>query len=480
MRVITFLILLLLNIGPALGQALGFAPCQVQKRSVSVDAECAVLSRPENPANPTGPKVDVHVAKFPARTPEPAADAFTIIQGGPGMSSIDLYLSMQGVFAGIQAKRDILVIDQRGTGRSNMLTCEFEDESDYTTFDPVRTKLLAEECLAKLDADPRFYTTSVAVQDLDAVRQAAGYDQLTLYGVSYGTRVAQHYLRTFPAQTRAVVLDGVADVGLNLAGSEIAIRSQQAFDRMVERCRSNSACQDQFGNLAEKFSELRERLANTPQTVKFAHPESGVFIEETLTDMHLLAMVRLMPYSTESLALLPLILAEAHAGNYIPMAAHSVLIEQQFTKNYAYAMNNSVVCSEDAPFLTEADLQGHESTYFGPLMAESMQAMCSVWPQGPVDQQFRDAFSSDVPALLLSGETDPITPPANGERAAAMFTQAKHIVVPHHGHGVIGRGCLPQFVSEFVEAGSVQGLDESCVERELALPFFISPAGPTP
>ena len=460
--------------------AFEFDECQVKKNALSIDAECAVLERPENPAEPQGKKVQIHVTRFPARTPEPAADAFTVIQGGPGMSSIDLFLSMRGIFAGVQSKRDVLVFDQRGTGRSNMLTCEQDEDSDLIALQPEEIKRQAQTCLDQLASNPAFYTTSVAVQDMEAIRAAAGYEQLSIYGVSYGTRVAQHYARRYPQKTRLLILDGVADVGLNLAGGEIAVRSQQAFDRMVQRCDENQACKDQFGNLADKFNALRKRLQESPAEVSFLHPVSGQPVTEMLTEQHLLGMVRLMPYSTESLALLPFILAQAFDANYVPMAAQSVLAEQQFSNDYAYAMNNSVVCTEDAPFVTAADLEGQAQTYFGSMMADSMQALCEVWPKGPMDEEFRESFTSDIPALLLSGETDPITPPENGSKAAAMFTNSKHIVVPAHGHGVIGRGCLPQLAGDFIELASVDELEEACVFRERALPFFITPAGPTP
>lgn len=459
---------------------LNFQRCQIEKGAIIVDAECAVLSRPENPAAPAGKQIELFIAKFPSRAPQPEADALTIIQGGPGMSSIDLYLNMRGVFAGMRAKRDILIVDQRGTGRSNMLTCPQHDDLSYRAFDPKIVAAVTSECLAQLDADPRFYTTSVAVSDLEAVRSAAGYEQLSIYGVSYGTRVAQQYLRSYPAATRAVILDGVADIELNLAGGEIARRSQQAFDRMVSRCNADSHCQSQFGDLEKKFTTVRARLNQSPVEVKLAHPISGAQIKETFTEQHLLGLVRLMPYSTESLALLPLLLAQAHAGDFRALAAQAILSEQQFTDDYAYAMNNSVVCTEDEPFLTAADFTGQEQTFFGADVSASIQTVCSLWPRGPLSADFRKPFHSTVPTLLMSGQNDPITPPANADRALQMFANGLHVSVPAHGHGVISRGCLPQLAEIFIKQASVEELDLACVEREQAVPFFITPAGPTP
>lgn len=457
-----------------------FESCQIKKNSLSVDAECAVLKRLEDPGKPEGRQIEIHVARFPSRSPDPEMDAFTIIQGGPGMSSIDLYLSMRRVFSGIRAKRDILVIDQRGTGRSNMLTCEQNDELVNAEFSPELTKKIARECLDQLESDPRYYTTSIAVQDLEAVREGSGYEQLSIYGVSYGTRVAQHYLRRFPGATRAVVLDGVADTELNLAGSEIAIRSQQAFDSMIARCKAEKECKDVFGDIEANFSFQRELLKESPISVRLAHPISGEIKEQSLNEQHLLGMVRLMPYSTESLALLPLLLHEAGKGNYVPLAAQAMLTETKFSNDYAYAMNNSVVCAEDVPFLNAGDLEGDEQTYFGKTVSEGMRALCEIWPKGPVDADFREPFESTVPVLLLSGETDPITPAENAQRALKMFSNALHIVAPAHGHGVVGRGCIPQLATTFIDEASVENLSIECVDRERAFPFFLSPTGPTP
>lgn len=459
---------------------LHFKQCQVTKGAVAIDAECGVLTRPENPDDPNGATVDIHIAKFPARSLEPAADALTIIQGGPGMSSIDLYLRMQPILRSIQAKRDILVIDQRGTGRSNMLTCPQANEYNYAQFDPQLIRRYARECLAELKSDPRYYTTSIAVQDLDAVRRAAGYQQLSIYGVSYGTRVAQHYLRRFPANTRAVILDAVADLGVNLAGGEIARRSQQAFDRLVERCNADKACSQKFGNLGLTFEQLRTQLSAEPVEVDFPHPLSGQPASETITLQHLLGLVRMMPYATESLALLPVVLQRASQGDFVALAALSVLQQTEFERDYALAMNNAVVCTEDAPYLTQQDLQDQQETYFGASMAEGLQALCEIWPTGIIDEDFRESFDSEVPVLLLSGENDPITPPENAERTSAMFSNARHIVVPAHGHGVIGRGCVPQLATEFIESANPQELLAECVQREKAMPIFTSPAGPTP
>ncbi len=466
--------------GPGAASALDFERCQIRSGAQAIDAECATLARPENPDDTDGKSIDLFVAKIPSRSPEPKPDALTLIQGGPGASSVDLYIGLRGAFHDILKDRDILLVDQRGTGRSNRLSCPLDEETISASLEPAEMRRQAERCLPSLDGDPRYYTTSIAVQDLEAVREAAGYPQLNVYGVSYGTRVAQHYLRRFPEQTRSVIIDGVAPVQWSLAGGAIARFSQAAFDSMASRCNEERACRDRFGDLDQKFLELRDRLAAQPVDVTFPDPISGQQITETIAESSLLMVVRMFPYATEQLALLPLLIDSAHAGNYVPLAAQTKMTGDNLADLFAFGMHNAVVCAEDVPFVKRSDLQGLDRTYFGSLMVDGMAAICEVWPRGPSDEDFKEPFQSDVPVLILSGETDPVTPPANGDLADQMFSNSRHLVVPAHGHGVIARGCVPQLTAEFVTNASFDDLDAECIERERAMPFFFDFNGPQP
>ena len=459
-----------------------FEPCRIQVNATEIDAECAVLTRPENPTKPKGKTVDLFVAKLPSLSSSPAADAFTIIQGGPGGSSIDLAVNYTAFLDIIRAKRDVIIVDQRGTGRSNKLSCDIDsDDSFASTFDPALTAKLTRECVAKLqNHDLSAYTTSVAVQDLEALREAAGYPQLSIYGVSYGTRVAQHYLRRFPRHTRTIIIDGVVDIGLNLAGAEIALRSQDAFNQMVVRCNKTPSCVDEFGDIAEQFAIVRQRLKSDNINASVPHPNTGEEQQISLNESHLLIAVRLMPYSTESLSLLPLLINSAYHGNYAPLATQSLLNTESIADGFAIGMHNSVMCTEDAPFVDSNAAQKASNTYFGSLMVDNMSITCQHWPQGIIDDDFLEPFDADVPVLILSGETDPVTPPANGERAAKMFSNSKHLIIPSHGHGVIARGCMPFLVKDFLNEANLDNINADCIQREKAMPFFVNTTGPKP
>ncbi|WP_189398127.1 alpha/beta hydrolase [Arenicella chitinivorans] len=461
---------------------LNFERCQIAHEAVARDAECAVLFRPENPDEPNGKQIELFVARIPSVAATPARDAFTVIQGGPGASSIDMAIGMHKILEPILSKRDVLIVDQRGTGRSNPLRCaESQSDTLYEDFDPEKFKEELSTCLSDLShSDLRYYTTSVAVQDLDAVREAAGYDQLTVYGVSYGTRVAQHYLRRFPQRTRAVILDGVAHIGLNLAGGEVARRSQDAFTNLSQRCHQEPSCKSAFGDITASFEALVASLKEKPVTVTLPHPKTGKLINQQLTEFHLYGVVRMLPYSTEGIAMLPLVLHQANEGYYTPLAALVINVEGSMQNTFATGMHNSVICAEDHPFITTSDLQSSRGTYIGDRMQEVIDLSCKAWPRGEMDADFREPFDSDKPVLILSGETDPITPPENGDVAAKMFGHAQHVVVPAHGHGVIGRGCVPGLVRDFVAKGNFEEFNPNCAARERAVPFFITSTGPKP
>ena len=478
---IASLALITLNIEPTYAQSeLTFERCTVTLQAFEVDAECATFKRHENPKDTSSRLIDLSVIKFASHSPEPETDAFTLIQGGPGGSSIDLAISYRLAFNDIRKKRDILVVDQRGTGRSNLLSCDTPDDQTGT-FDPVLVRKLTKECADQLskENDLRYFTTSIAVDDLEALREAAGYSQLNLYGVSYGTRVAQHYLRKYPQSTRSVVLDGVVPIGLNLAGGEIARRWEDSFTELNARCENNTDCKTKHGDLREKFLALKQRFTDQTVSVTVPHPRNAEATEYTFTEDSLFVALRLMLYSTEHSALVPLLISETFKGNYTFAATQIIQIEETFSNEFAMGMHNSVMCSEDAPFVSEPEIAKADGTLVGRMMAEAMSVTCDVWPQGHLDDDFRQPFTSDVPVLVLSGATDPITPPANGEAAANMLGNAKHIVVPAHGHGVISRGCTPKLVSNFIEDTNLDDIDASCTQRERSMPFFSTLTGPT-
>lgn len=464
---------------------LDLAPCRLEHpaKLLAVEAYCGTLAVPENYAAPEGRKIELFVARVPAINQRKQAEPLFIVAGGPGQPSTQFYSSVAPSFERAHRNRDLLIVDQRGTGRSQPLDCEFDD-ADLTDIDAERMKALTRECRDKLavKADLTQYTTSAAVRDLDAVRQALGYARVSVYGVSYGSRVAQHYARRYPDRTRALILDGVVYPGLVL-GPAMALDAEAALGRILARCAADKACAQAFGDPAEDYRALRTALAERPVSVSLPDPTSGTNKSLEFGRLHLSAVLRLASYTPEQAALLPLALKLARRdGNFVPLAAQFLMIGRGLEDTFYYGMHNSVVCAEDVPLVerSKLPLQALGETHMGSQQVEQLMGMCEEWPRGFVDAGLHEPLKSDAAALLLSGSDDPVTPPAYAEQAKKAFADSMHLVVAGFGHGQLTTPCVDRIIENFLDAGTARGLDVSCTKPLKPTPFFVSPAGPAP
>jgi pimeloyl-ACP methyl ester carboxylesterase len=448
----------------------------------SVAARCGRFAVAENPDDPASRKIELAVAVVPAISARARPDPLFLLAGGPGQGARDAFVPMLGALAGVRRDRDIVLVDQRGTGGSNPMNCDFPDDASASEVDPEQFRSLAHDCLATLPGDPRYYTTSIAVRDLDAVRAALGYERINLYGGSYGTRVAQHYLRHYPQHSRTVVLDGVVNPTLAL-GASMALDAEKALRADLSRCSQSPTCVARYPDLARDFDALRSQLADSPVTVRIPDPVTAEPREVVFTAGHLGLVTRLLIYSDNTAALLPLFIREALVNdNFVPLAAQAEMVQQQLEEALAYGMHNSVVCSEDLPFLDRASLdrKALESSFLGGAMLEGLTAMCEVWPRGVVDEDLKQPLRSTVPALLLSGEFDPVTPPAYAAAAAAGFADHAAFVFKGQGHIQLGLKCARSLIRHFLDAGTAAGLDGSCVDKVAPAPFFLGFNGGAP
>jgi len=473
----------ILAAAPAAGATLALEDCRLDAGPglATVKARCGTLERPENPDDPDGRRIGLRVAVVPALSVEPAADPVVPLAGGPGQAATDFYVAYRGAFEALRRERPILLVDQRGTGDSARLTCPESEDMLEEVPEPEEIGPLVNQCLDGLEADPRYYTTSVAVRDLEAVREALGYPALNLYGISYGTRVAQHYLRRYPERTRSVVLDGVIPAG-EVLGPDIALFAQAAVEAIFDRCAESEACADRFPEVESEFAALLERLAASPEEVTLNHPVTGEAAERRFSNQELAGAVRLLAYAPASAALLPHLIHEGARGNLSPLTAQIMMIEASMVESLAIGMHHSVVCAEDMPFVTDADIDREAlgATFMGEQQIDMLREICRHWPRGPIDPDFREPLNTDVPVLLLSGEFDPVTPPAWGDRAAAQYDNARHVVGPGQGHGLLPHGCTPRLVADFIAAASADNLDADCVSRLGPMPFFLDFNGPRP
>ncbi|MGE3512307.1 MAG: alpha/beta hydrolase, partial [Vicinamibacterales bacterium] len=369
-----------------------------------------------------------------------------------------------------------VLIDQRGTGGSNSLDC---------TGDAVDDDLLSmedypidryRECLDRLDADPRLYTTAMAMDDIDEVRRYLGYGEINLWGGSYGTRAALVYLKRHDASVRTAVLDGVAPPDMRLP-LFAARDSQRALDRLIADCSRDAGCARRFPDLSGSVVTVWARVAERPQ-VSFSHPRTGEVQTITITPRLLGAVVFQSLYSPELSALLPRLLTDAAAGQY------QGLLALAFTRDIPKgAMSDgmflSVVCAEDMPRIGEQDIARETAGRFlGATLFETQVRPCEFWPRGDVPPDYYAPLATSRPVLMFSGDNDPVTPPSWGEHVLPGLSHARHLVVPGAGHITLTHGCVPDLVAAFLASANVAALNPSCLEALARPPFFTSYTGP--
>ncbi len=471
-------------VAPPLAQArtlgqLEFTPCELSQPGTGATTrlECATLEVPENPDKPDGRKLSLKVGLAAARSSEAQPDMVLFIAGGPGQSATEAYPTAAGGFSRLLEKRHVVFIDQRGTGDGHRLACEFPDELAETLESDAQQVELARDCLASLDADVAQYTTSVAVADLEALRQALGAPKFNVYGGSYGTRVAQEYARQFPDGVRSLLLDGVVPPGLAL-GSEHSINLEDTLKSILGRCAGEPACRDAFGDPYRTLYALRDDARAQPTTVLVPDPRSFAMRERRLDEAAVAVIARLFAYAPETAALLPLLLDEAAKGRPEALLAQAALVYDSLAGQINHGMQLSVICAEDAPRLAARDQD--EALILGNAIVGVTQNQCSVWPRGPVSADFREPLASEVPTLLMSGELDPVTPPRYADEVAKSLPRSRHLVGKGQGHILLTRGCTPRLAAQFVDTLDPAALDADCLEVLDASPFFLDYNGAAP
>ena len=477
------LLLALLAPGALAERFPGLEECvlQVPGGMLSAQARCGTLEVAENPAEPEGRRIELAFAVVPAPAARPKPDPVFYLAGGPGQSARDVLPLMRATLQEVNRSRDLVFLDQRGTGGSNPLRCDFSAVDPFLEPDPDTIAQLYRSCLDALDADPRFYTSQHAADDIDALRAHLRYEQLNLVGSSYGTRLAQVYLRAYPDRVRSMILDGVVPTRLVL-GSEHGRALDDALTRILARCAEDDACNERFGDLEAKLATLAERFdRKTSQRLTLTHPRTG---REQAMDFNrdgLAQALRMLAYSPPTQALLPLLIDEG-AGVEVPerIALQLMQIYEQLDAMIAVGLEASIGCSEDWPIWREMDPQPEADTLLGPSMRESREHLCAVWPAGEVADDFHEPFTSDVPVLLLSGELDPVTPPRYGDEALAQFPNSLHLVARGQGHNTLSPPCTSGIAHRFLDDLDVLGLDTGCMDRIGPTPFFLDLLGPSP
>ena len=430
------------------------------------------------PANPTGAESIFGLARIPARGRVAEPDPLVFFAGGPGQSATETWPLIARALVEVSENRDILLVDQRGTGQSNPLKCPQIELDEALALDWDELARTTHDCLESLDGDPRFYTTTVGMHDIDAARAALGYEKVNLYGGSYGTRAAQVYLRLFPEHVRSVVLDGVVPQTLAL-GTEHAEKLDQAIYRVLNACDTDVKCGEAFPDSAGKLAGLVKSLEQNPVDVTVEHPTTGEPFGLTFDREVLASSLRFLSYSPDTQAMLPLLIHEAAVEQRFDRLASQMMIAATgLQQSVSQGMELSVMCAEDFPLFPANPTPN--DFLMGNMMEKAIGIQCGVWPKGPVPDNFHDPVGGEVPVLLLSGELDPVTPPEYAERVAAHFPNSLHLVAPGQGHIATTRGCMGKIASQFIISGSTEDLETDCMSQMKITPYFISLTGPTP
>ena len=479
-RVLWLLVLASAGAGAtAAAQAANTEPTPCRLRGIEYQALCGSTQRPLDPAHPQATQIAVHYAVLPALARSKQPDPIFFFAGGPGQSAIDIAPAVAAMLSRFSNRRDIVVIDQRGTGRSAPLMCDEDDPAlplaELFSLERHRERLAV--CLVKLKALPygdlRFFTTTLAMQDADAVRAALGVQRINIIGGSYGTRAVLEYQRQFPERVRRAVIDGVAPPDMVLPAA-FSTDNQTALDALFAACAEEAGCVVREPRLRERWQAL---LASLPRTIELRHPLTDRKERLSLTRDMLLGMVRGPLYAPALAAALPAALGEATRGRFDSLAGLAQAFGGRRGLRMAAGMHFSVVCAEDFPRLAQAaDRPGAD---FGDSFLALYRDVCAQWPRGEVPPAFYMLPPAPAATLVLSGGLDPVTPPRHGERVAkALGANARHVVVANAGHGVMTIGCMRDVLFRFVDAAddnAALNVDAGCVTGIPRPPMFALP-----
>jgi len=464
----------------ALASQIELKPCSAIP-GLPPEVLCGTYEVWENRAAKSGRKIPLRVAVIPAQDPNRLPDPFVYFEGGPGESSVMAASWLVQELGALRRRRDILLVDFRGTGGSAGLFCpEMQGSAGVQGFlddylPPERVKACAER-LAR-SADLSQYSNDTSVDDIDEVRAVLGYDKLNIFGSSGGSRSALVYLRRHPGTVRTLILEGV--VPMDERGPfAMARHAQRALDGLIAECEGDEGCSSAFPKLRDEVTAVLRQAEKEPVTAVLMDGETGKPVEVRLTRNGLAQTLRYSLYSPSAASRLPLNVHMAAQADWKPLAERARRLAARAGGSLADGYYLSLTCSEDLPFIREEEIPAAvQGTFLGNLRIRKQQAACAVWPVPPVSREFLDPLSSDVPALLISGERDPVTPPVNAERVARSLKNSVHVVVPDAAHnytGIEGAGeCIEGLIVRFVETGTVKGLDISCAARTKRLEFVL-------
>jgi len=441
---------------------------------LTVEASCVDLEVPEGPEGGT---VSLFVMKIASDGDVRAPDPVVLLAGGPGQAGSLAYPAFAEQLRGALPSRDLLIVDQRGTGRSSAMGCELDD--DFGAQAKVEFDMDAlEKCAKSWPHDPNNFTTEAAAHDLEHIRTTLGYPRLNLLGGSYGTRLALVYARLYEANVRTMVLDGVAPPQMALPSS-FAEDGQAALDRLFDDCEGSASCAKEFPKLRARFGAAIQRSGAMEAPVTFVHPRTGETLEVPLTRTLFVSGVRGILYSPELSALLPTVIERAAEGDFVPYLNLLVALGDAPEQMMDPGLMLSVLCAEDLPRIDPKKYaERWERTFLGSSMYDLFAGGCARWPVDTAPASASAAVRVSTPTLLLSGVLDPVTPARWADEAAKTLEGATHLVVEGSGHGTLAKPCVMALAADFIDTAEVTSESTECLAMLRRPQFFIDAKGP--
>ncbi|MBZ5521735.1 MAG: alpha/beta hydrolase [Acidobacteriia bacterium] len=437
------------------------------------EALCGKYELYENRQSRSGRKIALNIMVMPSTSEKPEADPFFALAGGPGQSAIEAF-PIIGFITRVREHRDVVLVDQRGTGGSNPLQCELRNPKEaQTVVGEFYSLEKLRACRAELEkrADLTQYTTSIAMDDIDEVRQAMGYDKINVFGGSYGTRAALVYLRLHGEHVRTLALEAVVPPQYRIPIT-FAHTIQNSVDQLIDRCAADSDCHKDYPDLRKEFNTVLERLDKAP--AQFEVNNRGVGRQQvTLSRAMFVASLRPMLYLPAIASQFPFMIHRLYLNNWEGYGTTFMNLINSIDKGLARGMSFSVVCAEDVPGLTEEEIRkGTSGTYLGDSLVHMYQQACREWKQASVPKDLYAPVRSNAPTLMISGALDPATPPETATEAARTLSNSRIVVIKDGTHGT-GSPCIDGLIADFVEQGSVKNLDASCADQ-IHLPPFLT------
>jgi pimeloyl-ACP methyl ester carboxylesterase len=435
---------------------------------------CIKLPVPLDYAKPDAGRIELHVTVAPAFREAAKPDPLFVLAGGPGQAGSDVLPLLNAAFRKARATRDIVLIDQRGTGLSGKLDCPSKPGADNQGEAAAEAEIRA--CLQSVKAPLSAYTTEAAARDIEQVRIKLGYGRINVWGGSYGTRLGQAYARAFPNSVRSLVLDGVAapDQIIPAGGRD----GQAALDAMFKLCAADSGCARAYPDLRAEFASLLDRTGKGI-ALSIVNPRTAEPLQMTMSSRRFLGTVHSILYATPDARRLPFLIHSAYLGRWEPFVARSNLASDIAGDSAtSLILHLAVVCAEDLPRLTPQLLaEDTRDAFLGAPMVERLSNLCPLAHVRSVP--FVAPSQIEAPALLLSGALDPVTPPRRAEAAAHFMRHAQQLVVAAAGHGVSTLGCAPRLLREFLDQPA-RPVDAACLKEIAAPTFQLGSAGTQP